>query len=155
MPWVYRITDVKTIGVGTYVKVSIWRTKAAAARGDPPSIVNEHIMNLKPVRQRAVKDGRGYTLRQSGVYASPRAPADDADPPVKENVNVDVRAEIEANVKRFIDRAHQRALPDLDMSDPGLKPTAADPRGILARPDVAAVKGKNLEHNPSTLGVAP
>lgn len=154
MPWVYRITDVKTIGAGTYVKVNIWRTKAAAARGDPPNIINEHIMNLKSVRQRNVTNKDGYTLRESGVYASPRAPADPTDPPVKENVDVDVRGEIEGNIKRFIDRAIQTGLPDLDMSEPAWVPDNTDPRGILARPDVQAVKNKNIDYSP-TLAVTP
>ena len=146
MPWIYRITDVKTLGEGTYVKVSIWRTRASANKGDPPNIINEHVMNLKSVRQRNVTRLDGYTLRQSGVYASPQAPPDPDDPPVKEDVNIDVRAEIEANIKLFIDRAGN--LPDIDMSEPSWVPTTDDPRGILARPDVAAVKNKNIEYSP-------
>ncbi|KKN54906.1 hypothetical protein LCGC14_0587990 [marine sediment metagenome] len=156
MPWIYRITEIKTEPKtgGGYVKVHLWRTSAAAASGDPPDIVNEHIMNLKPVRQRAVTDERGHTLRQSGKWAAPEARADPDDPPVKENANVDVGAQIRANIERFIDRAQQLGFADMDMSDPSFAPTNADPHGVLARPDVTALKNKNIEHDPN-IGIAP
>lgn len=150
MPWVYRITEIKTEANtgGTYVKVHLWRNRGAAQQGDPPHIINEHIMNLKPVRQRAVTDDRGFILKQSGVYASPSAPGDPNDPTVKEDVNVDIRAEIESNIKLFITRAKLTNLPDIDMSDSRFVPTDDDPRGILSRADVQAAKNRNQEFTP-------
>ena len=151
MPWVYKIEEIKTATVsgGTYIKVNIWRTRAGEARGDPPNIVSEHLMNLKPVRQRAVMDDRGFTLRESGVYASPNAPNNPSDPAVKEDVNVDVVAEMESAIKRFISMADRTNMPD----DPGDNPSdiarsSADPRGLLARSDMIAAKGRKREFTP-------
>ena len=151
MPWVYRITEIKTAteSGSTYISVDIWRSRGAEARGDPPHIVSEQLMNLKPVRQRAVLNDDGYSLRESGVYASPNAPSDEADPVVKEDVTIDVVAEMEGYIKDFIRTAVRINMPD----DPGDNPSGiardnADPRGLLARSDMVAAKGRKREFTP-------
>ena len=151
MPWVYKITEIATATAsgGTYISVDIWRSRGAEARGDPPHIVSEQLMNLKPVRQRAVRDGDGNYLRESGVFASPNAPPNEADPVVKEDVTIDVVAEMEGYVKDFIRTAVRINMPD----DPGDNPSGiarsnADPRGLLARTDMKAAKGRKREFTP-------
>lgn len=152
IPWVFIVKEIKTLGVGTYVLVHIWRSKGAEARGDSPNIINEHLMNLKSIRQRNITRLDGYTLRQSGVWASPRAPPNPLDPPVKENVNINIRAEIEENIKLFIDSAIHTNLPNIDLSEPRWIPDTSDPRGILARVDVQELKNKIIEHIPKEIG---
>ena len=152
MPWVYKIVDIKTEDVvfneATYYKVHFWRTRGAEARGDPPQIINEFIANLKPVRQRAVTDDRGFLLRESGVYASIKARGNPDDATVMEDFNVDVVGEMEASIERFIKMAVGRDLPNVNLSDSRFVPTTADPRGILARADVQAAKDRKREFRP-------
>ncbi len=150
MPWAYKVDEISTTARGsTYVKVNMWRTAAAERRGDPPNIVEEFLMNLKAVRKRAVRDERGYTLRESGVYASPRAPSNPDDPSVKEDVDVDVAARMEKNITNFIGMVERTGRGD-DPGDNLLDPVRsnADPQGILARDDVKAVKGRTREFRP-------
>ena len=151
MPWVYKITEIKTATVSgaTYIKVNIWRTRAAEARGDPPNFVSEQLMNLKPVRQRAVLNDDGYSLRESGVYASPNAPSNAGDPVVKEDTTIDVVAEMEGYVKDFIRTAVRINMPD----DIGDNPSSIvrsddDPRGLLALSDMQAAKNRKREFTP-------
>ena len=150
MPWVYEITDIQTVTASgaTYVLVDFWRTRGASQRGDPPHITEEFIMSLRTTYEPVVTDDRGFSLRESGVYASPNAPPDESDPPVTETVPADVVGEMEGNIERFISSAKAKGIPDVDMSDPNLGKSNADPRGILARSDVQAAKGRKREFTP-------
>lgn len=150
MSWVYQIQEVKTEKKTgeTYVSVRFWPSRASFNKAEKPALEENFIMQLRPIGHRAVKDKEGRTLRQSGIWASHRAPADDSDPPVTEPVAVDVPAEIKGNIERFLERhRHVRG----NLKDVAIKTDVSDPHGVLAKPDVAALRGKDFDE-PARIG---
>lgn len=144
MSWVYQIQEVKTEKKTgeTYVLVHFWPTRMAFARHEEPAIEEDFIMQLRPTGRRAVTDKDGRVLRQSGVWASHRAPPDDNDPSVTELVEVDLEVQIKENIERFIGR-HRRVRGIL--RDPAIKTDKSDPHGILNKPDVKDLPGKAFD----------
>lgn len=119
-------TDQKT--GETYVLTHFWRTKAARTRGDSPFLIEDFIMRLRP--------------------------------------GGDLPAEIRANIGRFIrdaerygyegDNSSQSAVGGLFSArgkvvrpkdtpiEARLRDTS-DPHGVLAKPEVAALPGKDID----------
>ncbi len=144
MSWVYQIQEIKTEKKTgeTYVLAHFWPSRAAFTKAEKPAIEEDFIMQLRPTRQRAVTNDEGKTLRESGVWASHRAPPDDNDPAVTELVEIDLRAEIKNNIERFLKRHHHVRG---SLRDPAIKTDTSDPHGILAKPEVTSLSGKNFD----------
>lgn len=151
MSWVYQIQEVKTHkGSGEpYVLVHFWPTRVSFTKHEKPAIEEGFTMQLRPTGQRAVTDVEGKVLRQSGIWASHRAPPDDNDPPVTEPVAIDLQAQIKGNIERFL-KLHRHVRGSL--RDPAIETDESDPHGILARPDVAALSGKDFDEPEAHLG---
>ncbi|MHC4867767.1 MAG: hypothetical protein ACYTEX_27160 [Planctomycetota bacterium] len=151
MPWVYQVQDVKTekkFGE-TYVLVHFWPDRPSFAASKPPAIVESFVIQLRPRHRRIVTDKDGRTLRESGYWASPNALNFTADPPVYEEYEADVTGEIKDTIERFLKRHHHVRG---NLSDPSIKTDTSDPRGILAKPDVAELTGKDFDETRAARG---
>ncbi len=120
----YKIAEVSTDKASghTYVLVHFWRDKAD--RGKPPDRINDFLMQLRPAGTRLV----------------------DPDEPELGRVvfDRDLPSEIKANIKAYWTRAEAKAFPT-DHTSPAIQRDQSDPHGVLARSDVAALRGAGLE----------
>lgn len=129
-----------------YVLVYFYRTKAARARGDPPFLIEDFIMQLRLTGTRPIDaDNPGLGTE---VFAR------------------DLDAEIRANIRNFIrdaerygyegDNSSQSAVGGAfsargQVVRPEGRPIQArvrdesDPHGVLAKPEVAALRGKDID----------
>lgn len=131
-----------------YVLVEFWQTRAARGQGSRPFLREDFVMPLRLVGERAV----------------------DPDDPSRgrENYNRNPRAEIRENIRRYIEEAESLGYVGDNTSRSGKtqdsfsvggkvirrkgvqvgKPRARnmdDPHSILARPDVAGMRGRNID----------
>ena len=139
----YQIVEVSTDKASghTYVLVHFWRDKADQVKGKPPDRVNDFLMQLRPTGERVVTDGNGWYKRLSdGVFIDPTKLADDdATKWEWETYDRDLPAEVKANIEAYWERAEAKGYPG-DQADPRIKRDDSDPYGVLARPDVGALK---------------
>lgn len=139
-------TDQKT--GETYVLVEFWGTKAARTRDDPPFLIEDFIIPLRPTGLRPI----------------------DPDNPAlgMEVYDRDLVAEIEDHIRRYIVRAEEHGYVGDNTSanattagpfsvggvvvrekgkllrEPRLR-DESDPHGILAKPEVVALRGKDID----------
>jgi hypothetical protein len=143
-----KIVEVSTDQVTgeTYVLVRFWKTKAARTRGDPPFLTEDFLMQLRPTGTRQV----------------------DPDDPSKgtEVFDRDLEAEIRDNIRRYIVDAERyghegdntsqtasggqffakgRVVRRSGTPIKAIKRDSSDPHGVLAKPEVAALPGKDID----------
>ena len=148
-----RIADISTAEFSgetfTIVDVEFWPSEAASRR-KPPTLTNTFLMQLRSTGRRVVRDASGRFRKTDGSYISlaelqqlsdlERATIQFA----TEVFNIDVCGQIDANIRRFAGRAAKRGERGdkrLQRINRGKK----DPHGILARADVAAMKGRRKD----------
>ena len=129
-----------------YLLVRFWQTKAARTRGDPPFLIEDFLMQLRPTGTRLI----------------------DEDNPAlgTETFDRDLPAEIRANIRAYIAEAEKHGYQGDNSSRnatggeffakgrlvrPGGRPItrierdSSDPHGVLAKPEVAALRGRNVD----------
>ncbi len=120
----YRIEEVSTAKVSghTYVLVHFWRDKAD--QGKPPDRINDFLMQLRPTGTRLI----------------------DPDNPDKgtETYDRDLPTEMQANIEVYWQRAEGTGYP-ANHANLAIQRDNSDPHGVLARPDVAALRGAEVE----------
>jgi len=139
------ITTEKVVG-HTYLSVRFWADKAVFDAGNPPLLVNDFVMQLRPTRRERVTNRDGWWKRLSdGVFIDPAT----LDPDLTyewemETVDVDVPAVIRANIEAYWYRAQLRGDRG-SKTDPRIQRDARDPHSILSRPDVTALRSLGHE----------
>ena len=123
---IYKIVEVSTDKASghTYVLTHFWARKADARANKPPRRINDFLMQLRPTGTRLI----------------------DPDKPElgSETFDRDLPAEIKANIEAYWGRAETKGYP-ADHSNSRSQRDNSDPYGVLARPDVAALRGAELE----------
>ena len=132
-----------------YLLVHFWRTKATRTRGDPPFLIEDFLMQLRPTGTRLI----------------------DEDNPAlgTEMFDRDLPAEIRANIRAYIVTAERGGFRGDNSSRnatggeffakgrrvrPSGRPItrierdSSDPHGVLAKPEVVALRGKNMDVGP-------
>lgn len=132
----------------TFVLVHFWKSEAARARRDKPFLINSHVMHLRPTGERPI---------------DPNNPGAG-----KEVYDRDVVAQIMYNIRRYVAAAEQcgyegdHSSADAVTSEaffeggkmirrkgmPLREPNQrdeSDPLDILAKPEVAALRGKDID----------
>ncbi len=144
----YRIEEVSTDKASghTFVLISFWRRKADARAKKPPRRVNDFLMQLRPTGVRIVTDGNGWLKRKDGVFVDPDTLDPEKPPPEweRETYDRDLPAEMKANIEAYWERAEAKGYP-ADHSSSRIQRDDNDPHGVLARPDVAALRGAEAE----------
>ncbi len=146
-PRIIEVTTDKRTGE-TYVLVRFWKTKAARARKDTPFLVEDFVMPLRPSGTRLIDPDRP----ELGSEAFDR----------------DLPAEIRGNIRAYIERAEKHgyegdntsgdARTGASFSVDGVVVREAgkllveprerdesDPHGILAKPEVTALRDKDID----------
>ena len=122
----YKIIEISTDKASghTYVLVHFWRRRADHTRGKLPDRINDFLMQLRPVGAKLI----------------------DPDEPELGRVvfDRDLPAEIRTNIKAYWARAEAKAFPT-DHTSPAIQRDQSDPHGVLARPDVTALRGAEVE----------
>jgi hypothetical protein len=153
----YKIVEIATAErvCETYVLVHFWETEQDVTRGNPPVLINDFIMGLRPTATR-LKEGLEAT---NGVEVRPED---------LETVERDVPGEMRENILAYWQRATAKGWRG-DHSAAGARTTQpfsengcvlrregakitepierdqSDPHGILERPDVQALRGQTFE----------
>ena len=144
----YKIVEVSTDKASghLYCLVHFWRRKADVRANKPPRRVNDFLMQLRPTGQRVVTDAQGWLKRKDGVFVDPATLDLEKPEPEweRETFNRDLPAEIRANVEAYWERAEAKGYP-ADHTNASIKRDNNDPHGVLARPDVVALRGKEAE----------
>ncbi len=122
----YKIVEVSTDKTSghTYVLVHFWRRRGNYQTGKPPDRINDFLMQLRPAGAKLI----------------------DPDDPGKgaETYDRDLPAEIRTNIEAYWARAEANNYL-ADHSDPRIQRDNSDPHGVLARPDVTALRGAEGE----------
>ena len=133
----YKIVEVSTDKASghLYCLVHFWSRKADARANKPPDRSNDFLMQLRPTGARLLDPDK------PGLGA--------------ETFDRDLPAEIKANIEAYWERAEARGypadhtyrIPKLDGVGgfPGFLRDNSDPHGVLARADVKALRGKEVE----------
>ena len=122
----YKIVEVSTDKASShaYVLVHFWSRKADARAKKPPDRSNDFLMQLRPTGARLLDpDKRGLGA---------------------ETFDRDLPAEIKANIEAYWERAEARGYPP-DHANASIKRDNSDPHGVLAVPEVAALRGKEVD----------
>ena len=140
-----KIIEVSTGEGHTYVLVHFWRTKAARTRGEPPYLIEDFLMQLRPTGTRLLDEGN--PLAGSETY--------DRDLPaeIKENIRAyivqaekyDYRGDNSSQTSaggEFYARGRRVRVKNLPIT--AIKRDQSDPNGAL-KPEVKALEGKNLD----------
>jgi len=131
----------------TYVLVHFWRDKANFDAGKPPARVNDFLMQLRPTGQRVVTNAEGWLKRKSdGVFIDPATLEREKPEPEweREIFDRDLPVEIRANIEAYWPRAEAKGYPS-DHTSHRIQRDNSDPYGVLARPDVIALKEAEVE----------
>ncbi len=131
-----------------YLLVHFWYNGGAYRRGEPPILINDFLMQLRPTATHLVTDSGGRVRTQSGewVRVGARVVEDPEDPWEREVVDRPLVAEIKANIAAYWRRAQARG----DVGNHSLPAFAAierddkDPNKVL-KPDVKALVGIGIE----------
>ncbi len=121
----YKIVEVSTDKASrhTYVLAHFWRRRADYQTGKPPVRSNDFLMQLRPTGTRLIDpDNPGEGL---------------------ETYDRDLPAEMKANIEAYWERAEAKSYP-ASHSDTRIQRDNSDPHGVLARPDVAALRGAEV-----------
>ncbi len=150
---VYKIVEVSTDKASghTYVLAYFWRRRAAYQTGKPAGRVNDFLMQLRPTGERIVTNVQGWPKRKSGgVFVDPATLGPEKPEPEweRETVDRDLPAEIRANIEAYWGRAEEaeaggKPYP-ANHTSPRIQRDNSDPHGVLARPDVAALRGAEV-----------
>ena len=145
---IYKIVEISTAKASghTYVLVNFWRAKTAFNAAKPPDRVNDFLMQLRPTGVRVVTNAEGWPKRKDGVFVD-LATLDPEKPQPgweRETIARDLSAEIKANIEAYWARAEAKDYPS-DHSTPTIERDSSDPHGVLARPDVMALKDSKVE----------
>ncbi len=139
----YRIVEVSTDKASghTYVLVHFWRRKADQKAGKPPARINDFLMQLRPTGVRIVTDANGWLKRKDGAFVDPETLDPEKPEPEweREAYDRDLPAEIKANIEAYRERAETKNYP-ADHSNSRILRSNSDPHGVLARPDVVALR---------------
>lgn len=127
----YKIVEVSTDKASghTYVLVHFWRKKENHQAGKPPVRINDFLMQLRPMATRLI----------------------DPDKPElgRETFDRDLPTQIKANIEAYWDRAETAEKTDTpypaDHRNQRIERDDSDPHGVLARADVAALRGTEVE----------
>ena len=142
----YKIAEVSTDKASghTYVLVHFWRDKAD--QGKPPDRINDFLMQLRPTGERVVTNAQGWLKRKDGVFVDPATLGPEKPEPAweRETHDRDLPAEIRANIEAYWERAETKGYP-ADHSNSRSQRDNSDPYGVLVRPDVAALRGAEVE----------
>ncbi len=146
-PRIIEVTTDKRTGE-TYVLVRFWKTRAARARKDTPFLVEDFVMPLRPSGTRLIDSERPNLGSKT--------------------FDRDLPAEIRENISRYIVRAEKHGY-EGDNTSGDVRTGAAfsvggvvvreagrllkevrgrdesDPHGILAKPEVAALRDKDID----------
>ena len=146
----YKIEEVSTAPATghAYVLVRFWQTRADFDAALPAALTNDFLMQLRPVGRRIVTDASGHWKRASdGVFIDPQTlSGDDVTEWEREDVARGVAAEIRANIEAYWQRAVSRGdATGTDASNQRMQRDNTDPHGILALPDVRALRGAEVE----------
>ena len=129
-----------------YLLIHFWQTKAARTRGDPPFLIEDFLMQLRPTGTRLI----------------------DEDNPALGTVpfDRDLPAEIRGNIRAYIAEAEQHSYRGDNSSRnatggeffakgrmvrPSGRPItrierdSSDPHGVLAKPEVVALRDKDVD----------
>ena len=142
----YKIIEISTAPPHTYVLVRFWPDRAAFQRAEPPVLTNDFLLQLRPTGQRIVTNPQGWPKRTDGVFVDP----DTLDPgqpePAwqRELYTVDLPAEIKKQIAAYWQRAQERGERGSNI-DTAIRTDLSDPHGVLARPDVIALRGAEVE----------
>ncbi|KKN25020.1 hypothetical protein LCGC14_0889020 [marine sediment metagenome] len=144
----YKIVEVSTDKASghTYVLVHFWRRKADQKAGKPPDRINDFLMQLRPTGERVVTNAQGWLKRKDGVFVDlatlgPEKPEPEWE---RETFDRDLPAEIKANIEAYWERAEAKGYPP-DHANASIRRDNSDPHGVLARPDVVALRGKEVD----------
>ncbi len=123
---VYKIVEISTDKASghTFVLAHFWRRRADHQTGKPPDRINDFLMQLRPTATRLIDP-------------------DDLDKGL-ETFDRDLPAEIQANIEAYWGRAEAKGYPP-DHSNSRIQRDNSDPHGVLARPDVAALRGAEVD----------
>lgn len=125
----------------TYVLVRFWPSEKAAKAGEPPELVNDFIMQLRAEANDPVFNEMGPVQRKDGVFVPPEA-LTERDRQVGFAVRqheYDVQQIIRQNIESFAQRAEAKGLKGSRAGS--FERVQSDPHGVLARVDVATLKG--------------
>ncbi len=122
----YKIAEVSTDKASghTYVLVHFWKRRALYRAGKPPDRANDFLMQLRP-------GGTKLIVPDKPELGS-------------ETFDRDLPAEIKANIEAYWERAEGKNFP-ADHTSPTIQRDQSDPHGVLARVDVVALRGAELE----------
>ncbi len=146
----YKIIEVSTDKASghTYVLVHFWRRKADQKAGKPPDRINDFLMQLRPTGERVVTNAQGWSKRKDGVFVDPATLGPEKPEPEweREPIDRDLPAEIKANIEAYWERAEEaeaggKPYP-ANHANASIQRDDSDPHGVLARADVAALRGK-------------
>ena len=144
----YKIVEVSTDKSSghTYVLVHFWRRKADQKAGKPPARINDFLMQLRPTGVRVVTNIQGWRKRKDGVFVDPATLGPEKPEPEweRETHDRDLPTEIKANIEAYWRRAEAKGYPG-DQTDSRIKRDNSDPHGVLARPDVVALRDAKVE----------
>ena len=145
---IYKIIDLKAVDKKglIYVLVHFWEDRAQMALS-PPVLRNDFYMRLLSENVRVVVDSDGYARTVSGVRVSLTRPyeEDPNDLLVRETVPFDVPQRIKENIVAYMRRSGSERGNKTWPVKTRSKLVVSDPRGILDRADVKALKGKDFE----------
>jgi hypothetical protein len=145
----YRIAEVSTDKASghAFILVDFWASKADFGASKPPVLTNDFLMQLRPTGQRIVTNAEGWLKRKDGVFVDPETLDDSSEPEPeweRETVDRELPAEIRANIKAYWERAQVRGDRGSKI-DPRIQRNETDPHGVLARADVKALRGAEVE----------
>ncbi len=128
-PRIIEITTDKRTGE-TYVVARFWKTKAARARKDTPFLVEDFVMPLRPAGDPPAKirgNIRAYIERaEKHGYEG-------------DNTSGDARTGAAFSVGGVVVREAGKLLAEPRERD------ESDPHGVLAKPEVTALRGKDID----------
>ena len=144
----YRIEEVSTDKASghAFMLVRFWAKKADRTANKPPRRVNDFLMQLRPTGVRIVTDENGWLKLKDGVFIDPDTLDPEKPQPEweRETFDRDLPAEMKANIEAYWERAEAKGYP-VDHANASIQRDESDPHGVLARPDVAALRGAEAE----------
>lgn len=171
---IYELPEISTATVSgmTYVLARYWLSKVDRDAGKPPHITEEFQMQLNPTGRRIVTNAQGWWKRSDGVFVDPATlKLDEPEPEWKrETHTLDVPALIRANVENYWNRVavpqklsgnHTTDATKPLFRDGTLVPQRStslivrdnsDPKQVLERDDVKALRGAVVEPDVAAIG---
>ena len=145
----YKIVEVSTDRASghLYCLVHFWLNREDFTKRKPPFRKNDFLMQLSPVGERVITNIDGWYKRLSdGVFIDPETVDPEQPEPEweRETFDRDLPAEIKANIESYWQRVLILPIP-FDHTSHRIQRDESDPHGVLARPDVTALRGAKVE----------